>query len=212
MSYRTDLPREPWVDAEGKPTREFRNFLQKTLARVRTGDIAEDSITNALLASMAQATIKGRASGAGTGNPTDLSAAQVITLLGLAAIATSGSASDLSAGTVPAARMPAHTGDVTSSAGSVALTLAKTKVQGGRVTTGAIGASASVQVTLTWGTAFADANYSVTASVVESTATTSTLRVHHIVSQSAAQVVVLVTNDDAGGAHTGTLHCIGVHD
>lgn len=39
-------------------------------------------------------------------------------------IATSGSASDLSAGTVPAARMPAHTGDVTSSAGSVALTIA----------------------------------------------------------------------------------------
>lgn len=45
-------------------------------------------------------------------------------LADLAAIAFSGSASDLSAGTVPAARMPAHTGDATSSAGSVALTLA----------------------------------------------------------------------------------------
>lgn len=33
-------------------------------------------------------------------------------------------ASNLSTGTIPAARMPAHTGDVTSSAGSVALTLA----------------------------------------------------------------------------------------
>lgn len=33
-------------------------------------------------------------------------------------------ADNLSAGTVPAARMPAHTGDVTSSAGSVALTIA----------------------------------------------------------------------------------------
>jgi hypothetical protein len=43
--------------------------------------------------------------------------------LGLAAIASTGSASDLAAGTVPAARMPAHTGDVTSSAGSVALTI-----------------------------------------------------------------------------------------
>lgn len=42
---------------------------------------------------------------------------------GLATIATSGSADDLSAGTVPAARMPAHTGDVTSSAGAVALTI-----------------------------------------------------------------------------------------
>lgn len=46
----------------------------------------------------------------------------------LAAIATSGSASDLAAGAVPAARMPAHTGDVTSSAGSVALTIAAAAV------------------------------------------------------------------------------------
>jgi hypothetical protein len=42
----------------------------------------------------------------------------------LAAIATSGSASDLSTGTVPAARLPAFTGgDVTSSSGSVVLTV-----------------------------------------------------------------------------------------
>src|SRR5262245_40006872 len=40
-----------------------------------------------------------------------------------ATIATSGSATDLSTGTVAAARMPAHTGDVTSSAGTVALTI-----------------------------------------------------------------------------------------
>lgn len=46
------------------------------------------------------------------------------TALGLAAIAASGSASDLGTGTVPAARMPAHTGDVTSTSGSVALTIA----------------------------------------------------------------------------------------
>jgi hypothetical protein len=43
---------------------------------------------------------------------------------GLAAIATSGSASDLSTGTVPAARMPALTGDVTTTAGTVATTIA----------------------------------------------------------------------------------------
>jgi hypothetical protein len=41
-----------------------------------------------------------------------------------ATIATSGSASDLSAGTVPAARMPALTGDVTTVAGAVATTIA----------------------------------------------------------------------------------------
>ncbi len=53
------------------------------------------------------------------------------TNLGLAAIAVSGSATDLIAGTVPAARMPAHTGDATSTAGSVALTLAASGVVAG---------------------------------------------------------------------------------
>lgn len=48
----------------------------------------------------------------------------VSALPGLAAIATSGSATDLIAGTVPAARMPALTGDATSSSGTVSLTLA----------------------------------------------------------------------------------------
>jgi hypothetical protein len=48
------------------------------------GALTNDSVTNALLANMAQATIKGRASGAGTGDPTDLSAAQVKTILALA--------------------------------------------------------------------------------------------------------------------------------
>jgi hypothetical protein len=43
--------------------------------------VADDSITNAKLANMVQATIKGRAAGAGTGDPTDLTAAQVLTIL-----------------------------------------------------------------------------------------------------------------------------------
>src|SRR5688572_5901805 len=42
---------------------------------------ANDQVANANLANMAQATIKGRASGAGTGDPTDLTAAQVLTIL-----------------------------------------------------------------------------------------------------------------------------------
>ena len=49
-------------------------------------------------------------------------------LADLAAIAFSGSASDLSAGTVPAARLPAMTGDVTASAGSHATTIANNAV------------------------------------------------------------------------------------
>src|SRR5690349_20664766 len=54
----------------------------------------------------------------------DAAGAAAAVAASLAAIATSGSATDLSAGTVPAARMPALTGDVTTSAGAVATTLA----------------------------------------------------------------------------------------
>lgn len=46
----------------------------------RTG-VADDSVSNAKLANMAQSTIKGRAAGAGTGDPTDLSASQVRSVL-----------------------------------------------------------------------------------------------------------------------------------
>jgi hypothetical protein len=43
--------------------------------------VPDDSITNAKLANMAQATIKGRASGAGTGDPTDLTGTQATAIL-----------------------------------------------------------------------------------------------------------------------------------
>lgn len=73
------------------------------------------------LANMAQATVKGRASGAGTGTPSDLSAAQLITILLTADGAGSlldadlldgqqgafyQSASNLNAGSIPDARVP----------------------------------------------------------------------------------------------------------
>lgn len=48
--------------------------------------VVANSVTNAGLADMAQATIKGRASGAGTGDPTDLSAAQLGAVLALSAL------------------------------------------------------------------------------------------------------------------------------
>lgn len=44
--------------------------------------IANDAVSNAKLANMAEATIKGRAAGAGTGDPTDLTAAQVRAIIG----------------------------------------------------------------------------------------------------------------------------------
>lgn len=51
-----------------------------------TGIIKNDAVTNAKAANMAQATVKGRASGAGTGDPTDLTASQVNTIVGSAAL------------------------------------------------------------------------------------------------------------------------------
>lgn len=81
--------------------------------------IANDAVTNAKAANMANGTTKCRTT-AGTGDPEDCTAAQERTLLGLAAVATSGaaadvsglaavatsgSASDLGTGTLPAARI-----------------------------------------------------------------------------------------------------------
>jgi len=57
------------------------------------------------------------------GASADLSANRTIAASGLAAIATNGSATSLIAGTTPAARMPALTGDVTSTVGTVATTI-----------------------------------------------------------------------------------------
>lgn len=56
-----------------------------------SADIADNAVTNVKLADMAQATIKGRADGAGTGDPTDLSAAQVKTIIDLQSAVGAGS-------------------------------------------------------------------------------------------------------------------------
>lgn len=78
------------------------------------------------------------------------------------ALAYSGSAADLSTGTLPAARLPAHTGDATSSAGSAALTLAT--VNGNVGTFGS--ATQSVQFTVNAkGLMTAAANVTVTPAV-----------------------------------------------
>lgn len=67
-------------------------------------------------------------------------------------------------------------------------------------------------MTVTWTTPFADANYSVAAVMLEATASTSTLRVHHIESVAAGSCVVRVVNDEAVAAKTGTIHALAIHD
>lgn len=123
-------------------------------------DLTANSVTYAKLPAMTAAGLLGANAAGAVG---ELSATAARTILGLAAIATSGSASDLSAGTVPAARMPAHTGDVTSTAGTVALSIANgsityakmQNVTAARLLGNATGAAAApAEISLAGGLAF----------------------------------------------------------
>jgi hypothetical protein len=117
--------------------------------------IGANRVTLGMMATLADQRIIGNVSGV-TATPAALTAAQTRTFLGLAAVATSGSASDLSAGTLPAARFPALTGDVTTSAGSVAtaigankVTLAKLATQADQTILGNVSGGAAVPSALT---------------------------------------------------------------
>lgn len=78
-----------------------------------------------------------------------------------------------------------------------------------RVTTGSIPLSSTVQVTLTWSVAFADALYTPVVSIVDSSGF---LAVVNIASFDAATVVVNVQNTDASNPHTGVLCVLALHD
>lgn len=99
--------------------------------------------------------------------------------------------------------------------GSLTLGVGVTPDSGGikhsRITTGSITAGATALVTVTWGTAFADADYTVQASVVDSTSSSLSLSVVHVESISASAVTVRVLNN-AVGSLTGELHVIAIHD
>lgn len=90
--------------------------------------------------------------------------------------------------------------------------LSDSTLQAVRVTTGSLGPNGGASVTATFDTPFADINYTVTVGVIEATAGTSTVAVHHIMSRATTGVVVRVKNEDSGGSHTGTLNVIAIHD
>lgn len=91
--------------------------MDKLRRRVESLEVQENavaSITNALLADMAAATLKGRASGAGTGVPTDLTATQAATIIATVADAFSNTnLANMAAATIKGRASGAGTGDPT---------------------------------------------------------------------------------------------------
>lgn len=84
----------------------------RAATHVNTADINDAAVTNAKMANMGQATIKGRASGAGTGAPVDLTATQAKTALAIAC-------SDLTNGAASCSTDATNAGNISS--GSLAI-------------------------------------------------------------------------------------------
>ena len=80
-----------------------------------------------------------------------------------------------------------------------------------RVTTGSVASAAAPLITITWATPFADDQYTVVASVLDSTSSSLALRVAHVETITASAVTVRLKND-AAVALTGTVHVIAIHD
>lgn len=84
------------------------------------------------------------------------------------------------------------------------------KIRTKRVTTGSVAGAGEATVAVTWDSPFADTDYTATVSVVDSS--TIGVQVERILTQTASALTVRVHNEDAIGAHTGTLHAVAIHD
>lgn len=67
-------------------TNKIIDASNNTLTNVNTSALSNDAVSNAKMANMAQATVKGRQAGAGTGDPEDLTPAQMQQILKLAQV------------------------------------------------------------------------------------------------------------------------------
>lgn len=72
----TDLTGPAFLLIERDPDNQSNMLVHVVAGKAGSGGLGNDSVANASLVDMAQATIKGRAAGAGTGDPQDLTPAQ----------------------------------------------------------------------------------------------------------------------------------------
>lgn len=77
------------------------------------------------------------------------------------------------------------------------------------VSTGNVGPGGTVQVTLQWKTAFADADYQALCSVADNS---EFLQVVNTALPVPTQVTAVIKNNDASSAHTGSLVCFAIHN
>lgn len=84
------------------------------------------------------------------------------------------------------------------------------KIRTARASTGSVAGGGTANVTVNFD-AFADTNFTASATVDEGTAGDS-LRVLKVLSRMAGSVTVLVVNQDALNARTGTVHVLAIHD
>jgi hypothetical protein len=80
-----------------------------------------------------------------------------------------------------------------------------------RVGTGSVTAGSRADVVVTWGTAFANTNYTPVCVMADASAAGTGLRVERVRALAAASITVQVIND-SGGSLTGTVYCQAAHD
>lgn len=86
-------------------------------------------------------------------------------------------------------------------------------IKHGRATLSGMAINTSVDLTVTWSTPFADANYTVTCTTANNTPSALAAYVDHVLPQTAASVIATVRNSSGAALATPTVvNCIAIHD